>query len=77
MPEVVSDEVTPEKLPVIIAEEIGRDDNPESPVTICVDPPLLTHVPLDSLTRDGGIFQPFASPKYRVAPTVSSLISGV
>ena len=74
---MVNDEVTPEKLPVIIAEEIGREDNPESPVTICVEPPLFTHVPLDSRDRDDGIFQPLASPKYRVAPTVSSLISGV
>ena len=77
VPEVVSDVVTPEKFPVTIAEDIGREDNPESPVTICVEPPLLTQVPLDNRESDGGIFQPFASPKYRVAPTVNSLISGV
>ena len=69
--------VTPVKLPVKVAEDIGLDDNPESPVTAIVLPPLLTQVPFDKRVSEEGIFQPLESPKYLVAPTVSSRIKGV
>ena len=74
---MVSRAVTPVKFPVRVEEEIGRDDNPDSPVTDTVTPPSFTQVPLASLVIDDGTFQPFESPKYLVAPTVNSLIKGV
>ena len=60
---MVSDAVIPEIFPETIAEEIGRDDSPDSPVTTIVDPPSFTQVPFDNWLRDCGIFHPFESPK--------------
>ena len=77
MPDVVNDAVIPVKLPVKVDDEIGLEDNPESPVTAIVTPPLLVQVPLDERDNEDGIFQPFESPKYLVAPTVNSRIKGV
>mgnify|MGYP001368501321 CR=1 FL=1 len=48
VPDLVSEAVTPEKLPSSIAEDIGLEDSPESPVTIVVTPPLLTQLPFDN-----------------------------
>jgi hypothetical protein len=77
VPDVVRDAVIPVKLPVNVADERGLEDNPESPVTAIVPPPLLIQVPLDKRVREEGIFQPLESPKYLVAPTVNSRINGV
>ena len=76
-PVAISDAVVCVKLPVTVAEEIGRAEYAESPVITRVEPPVFSQVPFASLVRLEGIFQPLDSPKYLVEPTDNSLISGV
>ena len=77
VPLVKRDAVTWLKSPVTFADDIGLDEKPVSPVTVIVEPPEFSQVPLANCVREEGIFHPFEAPKYLVAPTDISLISGV